>query len=97
MDTIASAIAVPAAGLRHRRVRLKLGPGAAHACGHVSVAITAWNVPVDQVVAVLLASDLVINEEQAGTTPTQGAASPRRGMGRGSLPRDTVNSGDGEP
>lgn len=62
MDTIASAVSAPPAELRHRRVRLELGPGAAaYACGHVRAAISAWAVPVNQAVAILLTSDLVIN------------------------------------
>jgi len=71
MDTIASAIAAPPAELRHRRVRLELGPGAAaHACGHVRAAIAAWNVPANQAVAILLTSDLVINAVTNGAEDT---------------------------
>jgi hypothetical protein len=75
MDTIASAVSAPPAKLRHRRVRLELGPGAAaHACGHVQAAISAWSVPVSQAVAILLTSDLVINAvtNGAGETITLG-------------------------
>jgi len=75
MDTIASALTAPPAELRHRRVRLELGPGAAaHACGHVRAAISAWSVPVNQAVAILLTSDLVINAvaNGAGDTVTLG-------------------------
>ena len=62
MDTIAQAVTAPPAELRHCRVRLELGPGAAaHACGHVRAAIAAWSVPVNPAVAILLTSDLVIN------------------------------------
>jgi len=62
MDTIAPAMPVLPAELRHRRVRLALGPAAAaHACGHVRSAIAAWSVPVNPAVAILLTSDLVIN------------------------------------
>ena len=75
MDTIASAVVAPPAELRHRRARLELGPGAAaHACGHVRAAIAAWDVPVNQAVAILLTSDLVINAvtNGAGDTITLG-------------------------
>jgi hypothetical protein len=75
MDTIASAMLAPPAELRHRRVRLELGPGAAaHACGHVRAAIAAWSVPVNPAVAILLTSDLVINAvtNGAGDTITLG-------------------------
>jgi len=62
MDTIAPAMTASPAELRHRRVRLELGHGAvAHACGHVRETIVAWSVPVNQAVAILLTSDLVIN------------------------------------
>jgi hypothetical protein len=62
MDTIAPATMAPPVELRHRRVRLGLGPAAAaYACGHVRAAITAWSVPVNPVVATLLTSDLIIN------------------------------------
>src|ERR1700761_387767 len=62
MDTIAPALLAPPAELRHRRVRLELGPAAAaHASGHVRTAITARAVPGDPAVAVLLTTDLVIN------------------------------------
>src|SRR5271169_1999003 len=58
MDTIAPATPVLPAELRHRRVRLELGPAAAaHACGHVRSAIVAWSVPVNPAVAILLTSD----------------------------------------
>jgi hypothetical protein len=75
MDTIASAMLAPPAELRHRRVRLELGPGAAaHACAHVRAAISAWTVPVNPAVAILLTSDLVINAvtNGAGETITLG-------------------------
>ena len=75
MDTIAPAVTAPPAGLRHRRVRLELGPGAAaHACGHVRAAISVWSVPVNPAIAVLLTSDLVINAvtNGAGETVTLG-------------------------
>lgn len=75
MDTIAPAVTAPPAELRHRRVRLELGPGAAaHASGHVRAAIAAWSVPVNQAVAILLTSDLVINAvtNGAGETVTLG-------------------------
>jgi hypothetical protein len=75
MDTIASAVSAPPAELRHRRVRLGMGPGAAaHACGHVRAAISAWVVPVNQAVAILLTTDLVINAvtNGAGDTITLG-------------------------
>ena len=50
------------AELRHRRVRLSTGSAAAaHAAGHVRAAIAEWRVPVDQGVAGILASDLIIN------------------------------------
>lgn len=62
MDTLASAVSAPQVDLRHRRVRLEMGPGAAaHACGYVRAAISAWSVPVNPAVAILLTSDLVIN------------------------------------
>lgn len=75
MDTIASAVTAPPAELRHRRVRLELGPGAAaHACGYVRAAISAWSVPVNPAIATLLTSDLVINAvtNGAGETVTLG-------------------------
>jgi hypothetical protein len=75
MDTIAPATPVLPTELRHRRVRLELGPAAAaHACGHVRSAITAWSVPVNPAVAILLTSDLVINAvtNGAGETITLG-------------------------
>jgi len=62
MDTIAPAMPVRPAELRHRRVRLDLGQAAAaQACGHVRASIEAWSVPVNPAVAILLTSDLVIN------------------------------------
>ena len=71
MDTIAPAMPVLPAELRHRRVRLELGQaGAAHACGHVRSAIAAWSVPVNPAVAVLLTSDLVINAVTNGAGET---------------------------
>jgi hypothetical protein len=75
MDTIALAKAARPAELRHRRVRLELGPAAAaYACGHVRTAISAWSVPVNPAVAILLTSDLVINAvtNGAGETITLG-------------------------
>ena len=75
MDTIAPAMTASPAELRHRRVRLELGPGtAACACGYVRETITAWSVPVNQAVAILLTSDLVINAvtNGAGETITLG-------------------------
>jgi hypothetical protein len=75
MDTIALAMSAPPAELRHRRVRLELGPAAvAHACGHVRAAISAWSVPVNPAVATLLTSDLLINAviNGAGETVTLG-------------------------
>ncbi len=75
MDTIAPAPSAPPTELRHRRVRLELGPAAAaHACGHVRAAISAWSVPVNPAVAILLTSDLVINAvtNGAGETITLG-------------------------
>jgi hypothetical protein len=75
MDTIAPATPAPPTELRHRRVRLELGPAAAaYACGHVRAAISAWSVPVNPAVAILLTSDLVINAvtNGAGETATLG-------------------------
>jgi len=75
MDTIAPATSARSTELRHRRVRLELGPAAtAYACGHVRRAITAWSVPVNPAVAILLTSDLVINAvtNGAGETITLG-------------------------
>jgi hypothetical protein len=75
MDTIAPATAPRPTELRHRRVRLELGQAAAaHACGHVRAAISAWSVPVNPAVATLLTSDLVINAvtNGAGETITLG-------------------------
>jgi hypothetical protein len=75
MDTIAPATPVLPTELRHRRVRLELGPAAAaYACGHVRAAISAWSVPVNPAVAILLTSDLVINAvtNGAGETITLG-------------------------
>jgi hypothetical protein len=67
MDTIAPATMAPPVELRHRRVRLELGPAAAaYACGHVRAAITAWSVPVNPAVATLLTSDLLINAVMNG-------------------------------
>jgi len=71
MDTIAPAMPALPAELRHRRVRLELGPAAvAHACGHVRAAISAWSVPVNPAVAILLTSDLVINAVMNGAGDT---------------------------
>jgi hypothetical protein len=75
MDTIAPATPALPTELRHRRVRLELGPAAAaYASGHVRAAITAWSVPVNPAVAILLTSDLVINAvtNGAGETITLG-------------------------
>jgi hypothetical protein len=71
MDTIAPAAAARPTELRHRRVRLELGPAAAaFACGHVRRAISAWSVPVNPAVAILLTSDLVINAVTNGAGET---------------------------
>jgi hypothetical protein len=71
MDTIAPAVLALPAELRHRRVRLELGTAAAaHACGYVRAAITAWSVPVNPAVAILLTSDLVINAVTNGAGET---------------------------
>ena len=71
MDTIALAKAPQPTELRHRRVRLELGPAAAaYACGHVRTAISAWSVPVNPAVAILLTSDLVINAVTNGAGET---------------------------
>jgi hypothetical protein len=75
MDTIAPATPARPTELRHRRVRLELGTAAAaYACGHVQAAISAWSVPVNPAVAILLTSDLVINAvtNGAGKTITLG-------------------------
>ena len=75
MNTIAPAPSAPPTELRHRRVRIELGPAAAaYACGHVRAAISAWSVPVNPAVAILLTSDLVINAviNGAGETITLG-------------------------
>src|SRR5580693_1357867 len=59
------------AELRHRRVRLSTGSAAAaHAAGHVRAAIAEWQVPVDQGVAGILASDLIINAVTNGAGET---------------------------
>ena len=69
MDTIAPAMPVLPTELRHRRVRLGLDQAAAaHACGHVQASITAWSVPVNPAVAILLTSDLVINAVTNGAS-----------------------------
>ena len=74
MDTIAPATPALPAELRHRRVRLELGPAAAaYACGHVRAAIAAWSVPVNPAVAILLTSDLVINAVTNGAGETDHA------------------------
>ena len=71
MDAIALAMTASPTELRHRRVRLELGPGAAaHACRFVREAIGAWSVPVNQAVAILLTSDLVINAVTNGAGET---------------------------
>lgn len=71
MDTIAPTASALPAELRHRRVRLELGPAAAaYACGHVRSAIAAWSVPVSPAVAILLTSDLVINAVTNGAGET---------------------------
>ena len=75
MDTIAPATSARPVELRHRRVRLELGPSAvAYACGHVRSAIAGWSVPVNPAVAILLTSDLLINAvtNGAGETVTLG-------------------------
>src|SRR6202453_5516781 len=59
------------AELRHRRVRLSTGSAAAaHAAGHVREAVAEWRVPVDQGVAGILASDLIINAVTNGAGGT---------------------------
>src|SRR5277367_708746 len=59
------------AELRHRRVRLSTGSAAAaHAAGYVRAAIAEWRVPVDQGVAGVLASDLIINAVTNGAGET---------------------------
>jgi hypothetical protein len=71
MDTIAPAALASPAELRHRRVRLELGPAAAaYASGQVRTAVTAWSVPVNPALAVLLTSDLVINAVTNGAAGT---------------------------
>jgi hypothetical protein len=71
MDTIAPATSALPVELRHRRVRLELGPAAAaYACGHVRSAIAAWSVPVNPAVAILLTTDLVINAVTNGAGET---------------------------
>ena len=71
MDTIAPATPALPTELRHRRVRLELGPAAAaYASGHVRAAISAWSVPVNPAVAILLTSDLVINAVTNGAGET---------------------------
>ena len=56
---------------RHRRYRLSTGSAAAaHAAGHVRAAIAEWRVPVDQGVASILASDLIINAVTNGAGET---------------------------
>jgi hypothetical protein len=57
--------------LRPRRVLLAAGPAAAAAArNHVKAAISAWDIPVDVDVAVLLTSELVTNavRNEAGDT-----------------------------
>lgn len=57
--------------LHSRRVRLATGPAAAaEARGHVQAAISAWDVPVDPDVAVLLTSELVTNAIRHETSDT---------------------------
>ena len=59
------------AELRHRRVRLSTGSAAAAlAAGHVRAAVAEWRVPVDQGVAGILASDLIINAVTNGAGET---------------------------
>jgi hypothetical protein len=71
MDTIAPAVLALPAELRHRRIRLELGPAAAaYASGHVRAAIAAWSIPVNPAVAILLTSDLVINAVTNGADDT---------------------------
>src|SRR6201999_1916244 len=71
MDTMALAKAAPPTELRHRRVRLELGPAAAaYACGPVRAAISAWSVPAHPAVAIRLGSDLVINAVTTGAGET---------------------------
>jgi hypothetical protein len=48
--------------LRHRRLRLATGSAAAaDASCHVRAAVVEWHLPVDDAVAAILASDLIIN------------------------------------
>jgi hypothetical protein len=71
MDTISPTALARPTELRHRRVRLELGPAAAaYASGHVRAAISAWSVPVNPAVAILLTSDLVINAVTNGAGET---------------------------
>jgi hypothetical protein len=59
------------AELRHRRVRLSTGSAAAAlASGHVRAAIAEWRVPVDENLAGILASDLIINAVTNGAGAT---------------------------
>jgi anti-sigma regulatory factor (Ser/Thr protein kinase) len=66
---------------RTRRISLTAAPAAAAAArGHVRAAINAWDVPVDESVAVLLASELVTNaiRHEEGETVTLVITSPCR-------------------
>jgi hypothetical protein len=68
-------LAVPAGpdvpdGLRHRRVRLSAATPAVEAVAAVRAAIDEWRVPVDRVLAGVLASDLVISAVTSGTGTT---------------------------
>ena len=103
MDTIAPATTARPTELRHRRVRLELGPAAAaYACGHVRRTISAWSVPVNPAVAILLTSDLVINAvtNGAGETITLGirwsSGQFRVEVHDASVPRDSWETLDDE-
>jgi len=98
-------VATPPIELQQCRVRLAAGPAAAgEARGQVRAAIRDWGLPVDQDVAVLLASELVTNAvmHETGVTVTLGI---RCGRGRlrvdvydtsPSFPVVTVAAGDAE-
>jgi anti-sigma regulatory factor (Ser/Thr protein kinase) len=66
-------VATPPTELQQCRVRLATGPAAAgEARGQVRAAIRDWGLPVDQDVAVLLASELVTNAVMHETGETVG-------------------------
>jgi len=70
------------AQLRQCRIRLAREPAsAAEARGHVRAVIRDWKIPVDEDIAVLLASDLVTNAIMTGTGDTVTLA-VRRSSGR---------------